>query len=111
MLIAAAAGVGAPWELQAVQSATVSAPRKIKDVKPVYPEQSLAAGDEGVVIAELDVDASGAVTAARVLWSKCPALNDSALKATRSWRFEQWRVNGGQTVWTGGCRLRSIQVA
>jgi TonB family protein len=94
MLIVAAAGIGMPWKLQAAQSATVSAPRKIKDVKPVYPEQSLAAGDEGAVIVEMEVDASGAVAAARVLWSKCPALNDSALKATRSWRFEQWRVNG-----------------
>jgi TonB family protein len=93
-LVAAAVVIAQRWDVQAAQLAHVRAPRKIMDVKPLYPEQSLAAGDEGVVIVELKVDASGTVTDARVLSSKCPALNESALKATRSWRYEKVLVNG-----------------
>jgi TonB family protein len=93
-LVAAAVVIAARWDVDAAQLADVKAPRKITDVKPVYPEQSLAAGDEGVVIVELKVDASGRVTDAHVLSSRCPALNESALKATRSWRYEKVLVNG-----------------
>jgi outer membrane biosynthesis protein TonB len=70
-LVAAASVLDRPWDVQAAQSATTKTPRKIKDIKPVYPEKSLSAGDEGVVIVELKVDPSGSVTDARVMWSKC----------------------------------------
>src|SRR5688572_6397047 len=94
LLAATAVMIDGASDLQAAQSATVKTPRKIKDVKPVYPETSLSAGDEGVVVVELRVDASGSVADARVIWSKCPALNESALTATRGWQFEKVRVNG-----------------
>ena len=94
LLVAAIGVIPRPWDVQAAQLAAVKAPRKVKDVKPVYPEQSLSAGDEGVVLVELKLDAFGSVTDARVLWSKCSRLNESALKATRSWQFEQVLVNG-----------------
>ena len=81
-------------DLQAAQLSGVNAPRKTKDVKPVYPSPSLTAGDEGVVVLELKVEASGSVMGARVIWSKCPALNDAALKAVRAWQFEKVVVNG-----------------
>jgi TonB family protein len=81
-------------DVQGLQLADVKAPRKIKDVKPVYPEESLTAGHEGMVIVELQVDASGSVTDARVLWSNCASLNEAALKATRNWQFERVLVNG-----------------
>ena len=94
VLIAATVVMAAPLgDLQAEQVGAVQGPRKIKDVKPVYPKQSLSAGDEGVVIVELKVDASGSVTEARVLRSKCPALNESALAATRKWQFERLLMN------------------
>jgi TonB family protein len=99
-LVAVAMFAGRPVELRAVQRADVKTPRKIKDVKPVYPEQSLAAGDEGVVIVELKVDPSGSVADARVLRSKCPALNEPALKAARGWRFEKLLLNGEPTPFT-----------
>jgi TonB family protein len=104
-LVAAAVVIAPRWDSQAAQLANVKAPRKIKDVKPVYPEQSLAAGDEGVVIVELKVDASGTVTDARVLSSRCPALNESALKATRSWRYETVLVNGEAKPFTMTARV------
>jgi TonB family protein len=93
-LVAAAVVIAPFWDVRAAQLADVKAPRKIKDVRPVYPERSLAAGDEGVVVVELKVDASGAVTDAGVLSSRCPALNESALKATRGWQYEKVLVNG-----------------
>jgi outer membrane biosynthesis protein TonB len=65
-------------DLQAEQRSASRTPRKIKDVKPIYPAQSLAAGDEGVIIVDLRVAASGEVTDARVLKSECPALNEQA---------------------------------
>jgi len=94
LLVAGTGVVSARGNVQAAQLSAVKAPRKIKDVKPVYPEQSLSAGDEGVVTVELKVDASGSVRDARVLGSTCSALNDSALTATRGWRFEKVLVDG-----------------
>jgi TonB family protein len=93
-LVAAAVVIAPRWVVQAGQLSDIKAPRKIKDVKPVYPEPSLAAGDEGVVIVELKVGTSGTVTDARVLGSRCPALNESALKAARGWQYEKVLVNG-----------------
>jgi TonB family protein len=87
------AGRGLSIQLTA-QIGTVKSPRKVKNVTPIYPPESLSAGDEGAVIIELKVDASGSVTDARVIWSKCAALNESALTAVRAWRYEQVRVNG-----------------
>jgi TonB family protein len=76
------------------QVAPVRPPRKVKDVKPVYPAESLSAGDEGWVIVDLTVAPSGSVTDARVIGSKCPALNEAALTAVRAWQFEPVRING-----------------
>ena len=71
-----------------------SAPRKVNDVKPVYPRESLRAGDEGVVLIELSVTASGTVGETRILWSGCQRLDQAALIAVSQWRYDQVRVNG-----------------
>ena len=97
-VVAAAVMLHGSVDLPAAQPTGAKAPRKIKDVKPVYPEQSLSAGDEGVVVVELKLGASGSVTDARVLWSKCPALNEPALKAVRGWVFEKVLVNGEESA-------------
>ncbi len=47
--------------LSSVALGQVTAPRRIKDVRPVYPRESLEAGDEGVVLLELHVTPSGTV--------------------------------------------------
>src|SRR5688572_15144884 len=62
--------------------------RKIKDVTPVYPPESLQVGDEGAFIIELGVDASGAVQEARIVWSGCQRLEKAALAAVQQWRYE-----------------------
>jgi TonB family protein len=81
-------------------SATIVAqrnPRKIKDAKPVYPPESLRVGDEGMIILELDVNASGIVHDARILLSHCQRLEKAALTAVHQWRYEEVRVNGKPT--------------
>jgi outer membrane biosynthesis protein TonB len=47
--------------LSAIVAAQITAPRRIKDLKPVYPSESLQAGDEGVVLLELNITPSGSV--------------------------------------------------
>jgi TonB family protein len=76
------------------QVAPARSPRRVKDVKPVYPAESLSAGDEGWVIVDLTVAPSGSVTDAHVIGSKCPALNEAALTAVRAWQYEPLRING-----------------
>jgi TonB family protein len=68
-------------------------PKKIRDVRPVYPEVALAAGVTGVVIIEAVLDETGAVTGARVLRS-IPLLDEAAIEAVRQWRFEPTLLNG-----------------
>jgi TonB family protein len=75
-------------------SGQVKAPRKITDAKPVYPRESLEIGDEGAVVLELSVAASGVVEGARIVWSRCQRLDKAAVATVRQWRYEQVRVNG-----------------
>jgi TonB family protein len=96
-LIVAMMMAGELSQLHAAQPSGLKPPRKLRDVKPVYPARSLVAGDEGVVLVELIVGASGSVTDARMLWSKCRALDEAALKAARGWEFEKVLVNGQAT--------------
>jgi TonB family protein len=76
------------------QVGNVKAPRKIKEAKPVYPRESLEIGDEGAVILELSVAASGIVEDARILWSRCQRLDKAAVATVRQWRYEHVRING-----------------
>jgi periplasmic protein TonB len=91
------AGMLAVVLLSAPVTGQVSTPSKVKDVKPAYPPESLKMGDEGVVVIELSIAASGQVSNAQILWSGCERLNKSALTAARQWRYEQVRVNGKPT--------------
>jgi TonB family protein len=86
--------------LSEVVAGQVAAPRKIKDVRPVYPSESLQAGDEGVVLLELHVTASGTVGQARILWSLCKRLEGAALAAGRQWQYSQVSVNGNPVPFT-----------
>lgn len=63
---------------------------------PDYPWVARRRGLEGVVAVSVEVDAAGAVTAARVLrTSRHEVLDDAALRAVRLWRF---RHGPGTTV-------------
>ena len=62
-------------------------PKKIFDVKPVYPPEARDAGIQGVVIVQTSIGIDGTVVDAKVLRS-IPMLDEAALDAVRQWRFE-----------------------
>jgi protein TonB len=71
----------------------MTAPAKIKDVRPNYPPKARAAGIFGVVILELALDIDGHVLDAKVLRS-IKALDQAAVDAAMQWRFTPLIVNG-----------------
>ena len=72
---------------------TIEPPRKIVDVKPVYPEDARDARVQGVVVIELLLGKDGKVEDARVVRS-VQQLDQAALDAVRQWEFEPVVVKG-----------------
>jgi TonB family protein len=70
-----------------------NAPKKIRHVAPIYPEAARRARVSGVVILQLQLDANGAVTDARVLRS-IPLLDAAAIAAVKQWQYEPMIANG-----------------
>ena len=68
-------------------------PKKIVDVRPVYPEVARQAKIEGLVIVEAIIDERGMVAETRVLRSQ-PLLDGAALAALRQWRYTPTLLNG-----------------
>ena len=68
-------------------------PRKVKDVRPVYPPDALTTRAQGVVVLDATIDAGGKVTATRVIRS-VPALDGAAVAAVREWEFTPTVVDG-----------------
>jgi TonB family protein len=71
----------------------IAAPRKTKNVLPVYPPEAQARGERGIVIVELVINTEGKVASARVVRS-IPPFDEAALAAVRQWEYEVTRVNG-----------------
>jgi TonB family protein len=69
-------------------------PQKIKHVPPVYPDEALRSGVQGVVILEALIDPTGKVSEARVMRS-IPMLDQAAIDAVRQWEFTPTLLNGG----------------
>ncbi len=70
-------------------------PRKLRDVKPVYPDAMREAGIEGLVLLEATIAGDGSVRAVRVLSSQAhPDLAVAAVDAVRQWQFEPTLLNG-----------------
>ena len=73
----------------------IKAPRKLHDVKPVYPDSMRAAGREGVVPIEAIVGVDGNVTSVRVVSADVhPDFAIAAADAVRQWRFSPTLLNG-----------------
>lgn len=68
-------------------------PRKIKDVKPVYPAIAQSAGVSGAVVIEATIGRNGKVTDAKVVRS-IPLLDKAALDAVRQWEYLPTMLNG-----------------
>src|SRR5580765_3333769 len=76
--------------------ASVRPPRKIFDVRPVWPEEAQRARVQGIVIVEFTVGVDGAVADARILRG-IPLLDQAALDCVRQWRYEPTLLNGRPT--------------
>jgi TonB family protein len=70
----------------------IKEPRKVRDVKPVYPAGA-AENLRGFVILEAVIGKDGSVSDARILRS-VPGLNEAALDAVRQWMFTPTLLNG-----------------
>lgn len=68
-------------------------PRKIKDVKPIYPALAIRAKVSGTVAIEGIIGVDGRVQCARVVKS-LPLLDQAALDAVSQWEFEPTRAAG-----------------
>jgi protein TonB len=83
--------VGATMPLRV--GGNISAPAKVRDVKPVYPADAQAAKVQGVVIVEATIGTDGSVVDARVLRS-IPMLDQAAIDAVKQWQFTPTLLNG-----------------
>jgi TonB family protein len=71
-----------------------SAPKRIHDVRPVYPPMAIRLGVEGRVLVQAAIDQRGYVTGVRVIES-IPLLNQSTIDAVKQWRFDPLTVPNG----------------
>ena len=71
----------------------IKPPIKLKDVRPVYPQDAQQARIQGVVVIELRIDEEGRVSDAEILRS-VPELDQSAIDAVRQWEFQPTLMNG-----------------
>ncbi len=73
----------------------IKAPRKVKDVRPVYPEDLREAGLEGIVPLEALIGRDGTVESVRVVSADVhPAFLQAATDAVKEWRFTPTLLNG-----------------
>jgi TonB family protein len=74
---------------------SVRSPRKIEDVRPIYPATMRDAGLTGVVPLEAVIGADGSVSSVRVLSAQVhPDFAIAAVNAVRKWRFSPTLLNG-----------------
>ena len=71
----------------------IKEPKKIKDVKPVYPEDAEKAGIQGIVILETIIGTDGSVQEAKILRGVAQ-LDKAALDAVIQWRYTPTLLNG-----------------
>jgi len=69
-------------------------PKKIKEVKPVYPAAALKKKIQGRVIMEAMTDTNGKVISVQAVSSPDPLLTEAAVAAVRQWVYEPYIVNG-----------------
>jgi protein TonB len=75
-------------------------PKPIATPQPAYADRAREAGIQGKVRVELTVDETGAVVSARVLESLGYGLDEAALEAAKTWRFEPATRCGKTTATT-----------
>jgi periplasmic protein TonB len=84
----------APPPTQAVRvGGQIKEPKKLKDVKPVYPDIAKQARVQGVVILECTISPQGKVTDVKVLRG-IPLLDSAAIDAVKQWVYTPTLLNG-----------------
>lgn len=71
----------------------IKEPKKLRDVRPIYPEIALNARVQGIVIIEAQIDRDGKVSNARVI-RPVALLDDAAIDAVMQWEFEPTLLAG-----------------
>ncbi len=83
-----------PPPMQAVRvGGQIKEPKKLKDVRPNYPDIARQARVQGVVILECTISPQGKVTNVTILRG-IPLLNDSAVEAVKQWVYTPTLLNG-----------------
>ena len=83
----------APGSMAGQRGGKLNPPRKLKDVRPVYPRTALASRVSGTVVLEAMIGRDGSVHSAKILRSMAP-LDQAALGAARLWQFSPTLLNG-----------------
>ena len=84
----------APPPVQAVRvGGNIKEPKKVKDVKPVYPDIAKQARVQGLVILECTISPQGKVTDVKVLRG-LPLLDAAAEDAVKQWIYTPTLLNG-----------------
>jgi TonB family protein len=91
-VVAPAAVAGAP-QVPIRVGGDIQEPRRLRDVRPVYPAGALAAGISGTVIIEAVISRDGTVANATVVQG-VPELDAAALAAVRQWLYRPTMLNG-----------------
>jgi TonB family protein len=74
---------------------SIRAPRKIHDVRPIYPVSMREAGHSGIVLLDAIIGTDGTVSSVRVLSAQAhPELAMAAVDAVRQWQFTPTLLNG-----------------
>jgi len=77
-----------------VDGAQIEEPRKIHDVKPVFPASARSEKRQGIVILEMVVGPSGCVAEVEVIRGPAPDLEVAALQAVSQWRYRPTLLAG-----------------
>ena len=72
---------------------SIPPPRKVYDVKAVYPAAAIEAQVQGVVIIECTVGTDGSVTDTNIVQS-IPLLDHAAVESVRQWSYTPTLLNG-----------------
>jgi TonB family protein len=72
----------------------ITEPVKVRNVKPVYPEEAQRARVQGVVIAEAFIARDGTVRDVKILRSAGELLDRATIDAVRQWRYAPTLLNG-----------------
>jgi TonB family protein len=81
-------------EVIRVESGRIREPKKVKDVRPIYPDIAKQARLQGVVVLECLIAPDGKVRFARVLRGGAPVLDVAALQAVRQWEYTPTLLDG-----------------